>query len=82
MIRMKDNDTEERYKEMERAEKRAKRILKKNNYRYVAVKCCRNCKKSDAGYPEESRTCNEAEVDGWIFNQVDELGICDLYEGD
>lgn len=73
---------EDEYKEMEKAERRANRILKKNNYRCQKLKCCETCKKSSQGYPEEGRTCDLAEQPSWMFGGVSDLGICDQYEGD
>lgn len=70
------------YDEMEKAERRAKRILKKNNYKVQTLECCATCKKSTQGYPEEARTCDEAHQEGWTFGDVDDLGICDKYEGE
>lgn len=76
-----NEDIGKKYKEMNKAGRRAKKILKKNNYRDQSLECCATCKKSSAGYPEESRTCDEAHQEGWTFGDVDELGICDKYEG-
>lgn len=77
-----NDDAEEKYEEMNRAERRAKKILKKNNYRSQHFKRCATCKKSNQNYPEEDRTCDEAHQEGWMFGEVEDSGICDLYEGE
>lgn len=68
------------YIEMEKAEKKAEEILERNNYKHLKIKCCATCKKSSKEYSEEARTCDEAYQEGWVFGEVDDLGICDLFE--
>lgn len=70
---------EEDFNEMERVKRRAKKILRSNQYRGQKVACCSTCEHVIRGYPEEELICGLAKQEGWLFGTVQDLDICDRY---
>ncbi len=62
------------------AEKKAERILTKNNYTIQKIKSCLYCKYSEFVDFQESLTCTLLTDKDWIVDAVNNFGICDKYE--
>jgi predicted nucleic-acid-binding Zn-ribbon protein len=71
------------YDDMERTERKAKRLLKANHYREITLPpCCKNCKHVEVYDPDEHDDygCGLAHNDKWNVAGVSTYGLCDKYE--
>jgi hypothetical protein len=61
--------TDKEYEDLLRAKRKAKRVLKKNNYRLTKPECCTTCINSLQDSIEDERLC-------YLIN----IGLCDEYQ--
>jgi hypothetical protein len=75
----KDAEIEKDYKSIKKAEWRAKKVFKQNNYHVSKPVCCMTCKNVIRDY-EEQQECVLAKQEEWAVAGVSLLGICDQYK--
>lgn len=73
-------EDEKVFNEMEKAEKKALNLKKKNNYRFEEIECCMTCKNIRLRvYPEEGDECRLLSDPFWAYGEIENIYICDKY---
>lgn len=71
-----DEEIDRDVKDLERAERRAKKTLKAMGYHHLKdIQCCATCDHSYLNI-EDSRRCDRVTDDRWQVDAVDDLAIC------
>lgn len=69
------------YETMLKMQRKAKRIMKQNNYREQTFDCCLTCENLYQDCIESALECLlvSGETKGWSVHDITELGICDKF---